>query len=90
MKEPERIAQFEAFKLDYEEEKGQALEEKFTVSKKEAEKAEGRLKSRLKLDVGVTMSFSNGFIHQAGQFMERGHDDEKDMEYVKIYYYREE
>jgi hypothetical protein len=90
LKEPERIAQFEAFKVDYEEEKGQVLEEKFAVSKKEAEKAESRLKSRLKLDVGVTMSFSNGFIHQAANFMERGHDDEKDMEYVKIYYYREE
>ncbi|HRQ88502.1 MAG TPA: nucleoid-associated protein, partial [Bacteroidia bacterium] len=63
--EPQRIAQFEAFKADYEEEQGQPLEERFAVSKKEAEKAEGRLKSRMKLDVGVELRFSSGFIRQA-------------------------
>lgn len=90
LKEPDRIAQFEAFKVDYEEEKGEILEEKFSVSKKEAEKAEKKLKSRLKLDVGVDIKFSSGFIHQAANFMERGHDEEKGMEFVKIYFYREE
>jgi hypothetical protein len=90
LEKPERIAQFEAFKVDYEEEKGQPLQEKFSVSKKEAEKAGNRLKSRLKLDVGVELKFSSGFIHQAANFMERGHDDERRMEFVKIWFYKEE
>lgn len=89
LEKPERIAQFEAFKVDYEEEKGQPLQEKFSVSKKEAEKADNRLKSRLKLDVGVELKFSSGFIHQAANFMERGHDDERRMDYVKIWFHKE-
>src|SRR5690606_16127176 len=54
---PERIAQFEAFKTGYEEEQGEPVQEKFPVSKKEAEKAGKRLKSRMKLDVGVELRF---------------------------------
>ncbi len=86
---PERIAQFEAFKVDYEEEKGQELDDKFAVSKKEAEKAEKRLKSRMRLDVGVELRFKSGFIHVADKFMERGHDEDKQMDYVKIYFHKE-
>jgi hypothetical protein len=90
LEKPERIAQFEAFKVDYEEERGEPVAEKFSVSKKEAEKAGNRLKSRMKLDVGVELKFSPGFIHQAAHFLERGHDEEKQMEFIKIYYRKEE
>ncbi len=90
LEEPEKIAQFEAFKIDYEEENQQELKEEFTVSKKEAEKAEKKMKSRLKLDVGVDIRFSPGFIHKAKDFMERGTDEERGMEFVKIYFYKEE
>lgn len=89
LEEPERIEQFKTFKEDYEEEQGEPLKESFTVSKKEAEKAESKLKSRMKLDVGVTMQFSSGFIHEANRFMERGHDEEKQMDFVKIYFHKE-
>lgn len=88
--EPARIAQFEAFKVDFEEEKGVRLDDRFTLSKKEAEKAGNRLRSRMKLDVGVELKFSPGFIHQAALFLERGRDEEKGMEFVKIYFHKEE
>ncbi len=87
---PERIAQFEAFKIDYEEEKGEPLAESFPISKKEAEKAGNRLRSRMKLDVGVELKFSSGFVRQAAHFLERGRDEDKGMEYLKIYFHREE
>tara|TARA_R110000850_G_scaffold4202_8_gene19554 strand:- start:620 stop:1675 length:1056 start_codon:yes stop_codon:yes gene_type:complete len=86
LKEPERIEQFEEFKESYEEEHGQPLKEKFSVSKKEAEKAGNKLKSKMKLDVGVTLQFSSGFVHEAERFMERGFDEDKRMEFVKIYF----
>lgn len=86
---PERIEQFEAFKNEYEEEGGHALEDKFTVSKKEAKKARARLKSSLKLDVGVDIRFSSGFISQSEKFLERGFDEERGMEFVKLWYYSE-
>lgn len=88
---PDRIAQFDAFKSQYEEEgESEPLPDTFTVSKKEAEKAANRLKSRMKLDVGVELRFSRGFLHQATHFLERGHDEEKQMEYIKIFYRKEE
>lgn len=90
LKDEEQIAQFEAFKVDYEEVEGHELKDKFTVSKKEAEKAEKRLKSRMKLDVGVDIRFSSGFIHKAEDFMERGTDEERGMEYVKFFFYSEQ
>lgn len=89
LEKPERIEQFKTFKEEFEEERGEPLKESFTVSKKEAEKAENRLKSRMKLDVGVTMQFSSGFIHEAERFLERGFDEEKQMEFVKIYFHKE-
>jgi hypothetical protein len=35
------------------------------------------------------MQFSSGFIHEANRFMERGHDEEKQMDFVKIYFHKE-
>ncbi len=89
LNEPEQVEQFKTFKQEFEEEKGEPLDESFTVSKKEAEKAENRLKSRLKLDVGVTMQFGPGFIHEAERFFERGFDEDKGMSYVKVYFHKE-
>jgi len=89
LEKPERIEQFQTFKHDYEEERGEPLKKSFSVSKKEAEKAEKRMKSRMKLDVGVTLQFSSGFIHESDRFLDRGFDEEKRMEYVKIYFNRE-
>ena len=89
LEKPERIEQFQSFKSDYEEENGSDLDDRFTVSKIEAQKAKKRLKSRMKLDVGVELRFSSGFISRADQFLERGHDEEKEMEYVKVWFYKE-
>lgn len=89
MENPEQVERFKTFKQEFEEERGEPLEESFTVSRKEAEKAGNRLKSRLKLDVGVTMQFGPGFIHEADRFFERGFDEDKGMSYVKVYFHKE-
>lgn len=88
--QPEVKEEFDQFKSAYEvEEIGEPLEENFEVSKKEAKKAERKINSRLTLDVGVDMKFSNGFQKTADQFLEKGFDDEKQMKFVKIYYHAE-
>jgi hypothetical protein len=79
-----------ALQEQYEEETGTELEDQFQVSKKEAKKAKKRLKSRLKLDVGVDLKFSSGFIDQSERLLERGFDEEKHMQFVKVYFHREE
>jgi len=87
--DPGLIESFTDFKTNYEEERGQELEENFTVSKTEAQKAKKRLKSMLKLDTGVQMRFASGFIDQSDLFLERGFDQDKQMQFVKVYYHKE-
>ena len=90
LEEPELIEEFSNFKKEYEEtEVGLPLDESFTVAKKEAKKAERKLNSRMKLDVGVDMRFSTGFQKAADNFLEKGFDEERDMKYVKIWYHGE-
>lgn len=88
--QPDLIERFDSFKSEFEEERGLELDEKFAVSKPEAKKAKKRLKSRLKLDVGVDVKFSSGFIDQSDRFLERGFDEDKHMQYLKVYFHREE
>jgi hypothetical protein len=87
--EPEMIRKFDAFKTDYEKQRGRELDPNFAVSKQAAEQVKRRMKSRLRLDVGVDITFSSAFLHGAEELLERGRDEERDMDYVKIYYYRE-
>ena len=89
LSEPGQAEQFKTFKQEFEEERGEPLQESFTLSRKEAEKAGNRLKSRLKLDVGVTMQFGPGFIHEADRFFEKGFDEDKGMSFVKVYFHKE-
>lgn len=84
--EPDRIERFQAFKSEYEEEKGQEMPKRFSVSKPEARKAKRRLKSHLKLDVGVDLKFSSKCIDQAATLVERGYAQAKGMHYIKIFY----
>lgn len=86
---PETRQQFAEFKKNYEEEAGSKLDDKFTVAKGEAKKVEKRLKSRLKLDSGADIRFSAPFLKKKDQFFEKGFDEEKQLQYVKIYYDRE-
>lgn len=89
LRQPALIERFDSFKSEYEEETGLELDDRFAVSKPEAKKAKKRLKSRLKLDVGVDLKFSSGFIDQSERFLERGFDEEKHMQYLKVYFHRE-
>jgi len=88
--EPELVQKFDEFKADYEKQRGgQKIDTSFPVSKEAAAKVKRRMKSRLRLDVGADITFSSAFLHGAGELLERGHDEQRDMDYVKIYYYRE-
>jgi len=87
---PEVAEQFDAFKKEFEEEVlDEPLKETFTVSKPEAAKAKRKLKAVLKLDTGVRMQFSSGFITESDRFLERGFDEDKQMNFVKVYFHEE-
>jgi hypothetical protein len=89
LEEPDLVERFSAYKADYEDATGQELEERFSVSPKVAKMARNRLKSRMKLDTGVEMRFSSGFVREGERFLERGYDKEKQMKFVKVYYHNE-
>ncbi len=89
LEEPELIEQFADFKAVYEDERGEQLNDSFVVVKEAAEKAKKKLKARLKLDTGVDIRFSSGFVKQSDLFLERGFDDDKHMRFVKIYFHEE-
>ncbi|QQL45303.1 nucleoid-associated protein [Sulfuriroseicoccus oceanibius] len=86
---PEVRQQFSEFKKNFEEEVGSKLDEKFAVVKDEAKKVEKKLKSRLKLDSGADIRFSAPFLKKKDEFFEKGFDEERGLQYVKIYYDRE-
>ena len=90
LRDQDTIEQFDLFKDEFEEETGTELEETFTVSKPEAAKAKKKLRGKMKLDVGVELKFSSGFIDQAESLLEKGFDEGKHMQYVKIYFHQEE
>ncbi len=89
LEDPAVIEQFSTFKSDYEAEQGEPLDERFTVSKKLAERARRRLNSRLKLDVGADIRFSSGLVEKSDDFIEKGFDEQRHMKFVKIYYHQE-
>lgn len=87
--EPELIEQFADFKSRFEDERGEALKESFSVAKGAAEKGRKKLKARLKLDTGAEIRFSSGFIKESDRLLERGFDEDKHMKFVKIYFHEE-
>ena len=84
--EPELVDQFTSFKKQYEENAGNNIKDQFTISKKEATKAQKRLKTRMRLDTGADLTFTSKFLDQSESLLEQGWDESKGMNYVKIYF----
>lgn len=89
LEDPELIDQFTHFRKNYGKETGTVLEDQFSVSAPEAKKAKRQLKGRLKLDTGAELRLSSAFIDQAETLLERGYDEDKEMNYLKIYFDRQ-
>ena len=90
LKDPEVVEKFDTFKSNFEEEKGQSLDDQFTVAKPVAEKARRRLKGKIKTDTGAQVYFNSKFINESSKYLQRGFDDSKQMHFLKIYYNQEE
>ncbi len=86
LEEPDLIEQFSNYRQSYEEETGNAFGEAFEVSKSEAKKAKRSLKGKLKLDTGAELRFSSAFIDQSDSLLERGFDESRGMNFLKIYF----
>ncbi|NNM28865.1 MAG: nucleoid-associated protein [Akkermansiaceae bacterium] len=83
-KDPEMVAKFQEHKARIEEESGQALKESFDISRKDLNRAMRRVGGVMKFDTGVEIRLLPEFQESA---MERGFDEKRGMDYVKVYYH---
>ncbi|YCM42606.1 hypothetical protein V2O64_14940 [Verrucomicrobiaceae bacterium 227] len=79
-------SRFAEEKKRVEEEEGIVFEENFDISKRDVSKAKKLMKSIMKLDTGVEIRLRPKVIDKPGDVLERGFDEEKKMNFIKVYY----
>jgi hypothetical protein len=89
LKDPSLVENFQTYKTQFKDEDGEAIDDKFTISKHQLKKASSKIKGALKLDTGVIMRFTPDFAERESDILERGYDEEMKMKYVKIFYNEE-
>lgn len=83
-KDPEMVKKFKQRKERLEEEQGQKLGDSFGISPKGVTRAKKQVGGVMKLDTGVELRLLPHFEEEA---MEKGYDEERKMEFVKVYYH---
>ncbi len=86
LRTPEAKAKFAEQRRKLEEDEGVKLDEEFSISKREVSKARKLMKSVMKLDTGVEVRLKPKVAAEPDGVIEHGHDSERDMRFVKIYY----
>ncbi|MBB5352343.1 hypothetical protein HNR46_002588 [Haloferula luteola] len=86
LRTPEARAKFAEERRKLEEEEGVKLDDEFAISKREVSKARKLMKSVMKFDTGVEVRLKPKVASDPEGVIEHGHDDERDMRFVKIYY----
>ncbi len=81
---PDLIDTFKSYKNDFEEEYKIQIDDHFDISEKATKKQERNFKSVLKLDKNFSL-----YIHGDRRYIEKGYDDEKQLNYYKLYYSQE-
>ncbi len=89
LRTPAAKAAFREKKKQLEEESGVALEEKFDISPKDVSKAKKLMKSVLKLDTGVEIRLKPKVVSNPDKILEKGYDEEKKMNFIKVYFNKE-
>ncbi|MDQ8190222.1 hypothetical protein [Roseibacillus persicicus] len=89
LRTPEAKAAFREKKKQLEEESGVAIAEGFDISQKDVSKAKKLMKSIMKLDSGVEIRLKPKVVANPDKVMEKGYDEEKKMNYIKVYFNKE-
>lgn len=86
LKTPEAVAKFAEHRERFEREEGQKLDDTFTISKKDVNKAKRKIGAVVKLDTGVEIHLKPAFTDQPEPVLERGFDEQKGMKFIKVYF----
>jgi hypothetical protein len=91
VKEPELIEQFKEHKQNYDINQGIKTVEQFSISNHAVKSIKRKLKSLIKLDTDFEIKVKNSSSEDSNmQFIERGFDNEKGMNFYKVYFNEEE
>lgn len=91
VKEPELAQQFKEYKEAYEANQGIPSTAQFNISGHAVKTAKRKLKNLIKLDTDIEIKLTNPSVENGGaDFIERGFDQNKGMNYYKIYFHSEE
>lgn len=82
--EPEVVEAFENYKQSYQEQNEVQLQDEFEVNREAAKAAKRQFKSVLKLDKNFHV-----YIHGGRERVEKGFDEDKGLNFVKLYYKEE-
>lgn len=86
LRDPDTVAKFKEHKAKLEEEAGVPFEDGFEISRKDIEKARKKVSATMKFDTGVDVTLRPDFAQKRGDVIERGYDESRGMNFVKIYY----
>ncbi|MFM2286640.1 MAG: hypothetical protein RLZZ543_2137 [Bacteroidota bacterium] len=85
MQQPEVVSAFRKFTETYSEDPEHSITEQFDINAAAVKKHAGMFKSVLKLDKNFHI-----YVHGNRQLIERGYDDEKGMNYYKVFFSNEQ
>jgi hypothetical protein len=81
---PQAIALFQDFKAGFEDEFDSPFQASFEIADKAVKKMESSYKSVLKLDKNFHI-----YVHGKREYLEKGYDEDKGMNYYKVYFENE-
>lgn len=84
IQQPEVVNAFKKYSRNYNEDADHSIAETFDISQAAVKKHAGMFKSVLKLDKNFHI-----YVHGNRQLIERGYDDERGMNYYKVYFANE-
>jgi len=89
LRTPEAKEKFRQRREQEEEEQGRKFEPSFDISKKDLKQAKKSLATVMRLDTGVEIHVKPSFTEQQEPLLERGFDEGKGMNFVKVWFNRD-
>ena len=84
IKQPEAIQSFKEFREEYQDDRDIKMDEKFEISAPAVKKQAKIFKSVIKLDKNFHI-----YVHGNRQLIEKGYDDDRDMNYYRLFFKEE-
>lgn len=87
---PQHLGSFDEYSQTYEAEQGVQSEEGFAISKHAVRQKRKEFPNNIKLDTQIEIRVPSKFASEAGEYIERGFDENRRMHYYKLYFNGEE